>query len=126
MWVSISVVGQIGILSEGYEHGMADYDYTLKALKSNIPSLVMPGVLGECVNDHSNPYLKFMKLSFKDRVQMLYNPVGLDFTSQIHHMKKHFPLRFPLFYITGWFKVLFPKLYYNLIYKNRMDIEVSK
>jgi GT2 family glycosyltransferase len=122
MWVPKSVVAEIGILSKGYVHGMADYDYTLKASKNNIPSLVMRGVLGECVNDHANPYLKLMKLGLNDRIKMLHNPVGLDFKSQVHHMKKHFPLRFPLFYMAGWFKVLFPKFYYNAFYKNRMDL----
>ncbi|MDP5230859.1 MAG: glycosyltransferase [Cellulophaga sp.] len=125
MWVPNTVVDKIGMLSEGYIHGMADYDYTLKALKHKIPALVLPGILGECINDHSDPYLKLMKLSFKDRIKMLYNPVGLDFSSQVHHMKKHFPLRFPIFYVAGWFKVVFPKVYYNLIYKNRMDLENS-
>jgi GT2 family glycosyltransferase len=121
MWVPKAVVDKIGILSEGYVHGMADFDYSLKALKKNIPILIMPGVAGECINDHSNPYLKFMKLDFKDRIKMLYNPIGLDFKSQVHHMKKHFPLRFPLFYLAGWFKVFFPKLYFNLFLKNRLN-----
>lgn len=123
MWVPNTVVDKIGILSDGYIHGMADYDYTLKALKYKIPALVMPGVLGECVNDHTDPYLKLMKLSFKDRIKMLYNPVGLDFSSQVHHMKKHFPLRLPLFYFTGWFKVFFPKTYHTLFYKKRMAMD---
>ncbi len=119
MFVPKTVVDKIGILSDGYIHGMADYDYTLKALKKNIPSLVMPGVSGECTNDHSNPYLKFEKLNFKERIKMLYNPIGLDFKSQSYHMKKHFPLRYPFFYLMGWFKVLFPKLYFIIFQKNR-------
>ncbi|WP_222983936.1 glycosyltransferase family 2 protein [Flagellimonas meishanensis] len=119
MWVSKNVVDQIGILSEGYVHGMADFDYTLKAVKKKIPVMIMPGIIGECINDHSNKYLKFFKLPLKERFRMLYNPIGFDFISQSHHMRKHFPLRFPLFLATGYFKVLFPQLYYNLLYKNR-------
>ncbi|PWL39150.1 glycosyltransferase family 2 protein [Flagellimonas aquimarina] len=121
MWVCKNVVDDMGILSDGYVHGMADYDYTLRATKKGIPSLIMPGVVGECINDHNDPYLKFFKLSLKERFKMLYNPVGFDFVSQSHHMKKHFPIRFPLFIMTGYFKVFFPKIYYHLLYKNRKN-----
>lgn len=121
MWVSKNVVNAIGILSEGYVHGMADYDYTLRAGKKKLPVLIMPGIVGECVNDHNDRYLKFFKLSLKERFKMLKNPIGFDFTSQSYHMKKHFPLRYPLFVTTGYFKVLFPRLYYNLLYKKRKN-----
>ncbi len=121
MWVSKHVVDRIGILSDGYVHGMADYDYTLRATKKNLPVLVMPGVVGECINDHKDPYRRFFKLSLKERYKMLYSPIGFDFVSQTHHMKKHFPIRLPLFLLTGYFKVLCPKLYYNLLYKNRKN-----
>lgn len=121
MWVSKNVVDEVGILSEGYVHGLADYDYTLKAVQKNIPSLIMPGVVGECVNDHKDPYQRFFKLPLKERYKMLYNPIGFDFVSQAHHMKKHFPIRYPLFLTAGYFKVVFPKLYYHLLYKNRKN-----
>ncbi|MEZ4811239.1 MAG: hypothetical protein R2819_12840 [Allomuricauda sp.] len=121
MWVCKNVVEKVGVLSEGYVHGLADYDYTLKAVKKNIPALIMPGVVGECVNDHKDPYQKFFKLSFKERYKMLYSPIGFDFVSQTYHMKRHFPLRYPLFLAAGYFKVVFPKLYYHLLYKNRKN-----
>lgn len=121
MWVCKNVVEDIGILSDGYVHGMADYDYTLRATKKDIPALIMPGVVGECTNDHKDPYLKFFKLPLKERFKMLYHPVGFDFISQSYHMKKHFPLRFPLFLMAGYLKVLFPKVYYQLLYKNRKN-----
>lgn len=120
MWVPRKVVAQIGILSEGYNHGMADFDYSLKALRAKIPVLVMPGIMGVCNNDHSNPYKKFMNLPFQNRIKMLYHPVGLDFNSQLHYMRKHFPLRLPIVFIMGWFKVLFPKYYYEKFLKSRI------
>ena len=121
LWVSKNVVDKIGMLADGYVHGMADYDYTLRASKNNLPVLIMPGKVGECVNDHRDPYLRFMKLSLKDRYKMLHNPIGFDFVSQTHHMKKHFPIRLPIFLLTGYFKVLCPRLYYQLLYKNRKN-----
>lgn len=120
MWVSKQALEKIGPLSEGYVHGMADYDYTMKAVKKGVPVLILPGISGKCINDHGEIYERFIKLGFKERVKFLYNPVGLDFTSQLHHMRKHFPLRFPIFYLVGWFKVLFPKLYFKRLYGSRV------
>ncbi|MGX1930507.1 glycosyltransferase family 2 protein [Flagellimonas sp. 2504JD4-2] len=122
MWVSKNVVDAVGILSEGYVHGMADYDYTLKAGKKKLPALVMPGIVGECTNDHSDKYVKFFELPMKERRKMLYHPLGFDFVSQTHHMRKHFPLRYPFFVMVGYIKVLFPKIYYHLLYKRRKSL----
>ena len=121
MWVSREIVKEIGILSEGYVHGMADYDYTMKAVKNELPALVIPGIVGECINDHGEIYERFMGFSLKERIGFLNNPVGLDFKSQVYHMKRHFPLRLPMFYLMGWFKVLFPKLYFKNIYRSRFN-----
>lgn len=120
MWVSKDVVDKIGILSKGYVHGMADFDYTMRAVKAKLPVLILPGISGYCINDHGNTYEKFMKLPLKERIKFLYHPIGLDFKSQLHHMKRHFPIRYPIFYLVGWIKVLFPKQYYNLLYVTRM------
>ena len=120
MWVPKNVVDKVGILGKGYIHGMADYDYTMMAVKNNLPVYVIPGISGKCSNDHGNIYERFMKLTFRKRIQFLYSPIGLDFNSQIYHMKRHFPLRLPIFVLTGWLKVAFPKLYYRKIYSARI------
>ena len=112
-------VQKIGMLSEGYTHGMADFDYTLKAKKSKVPVLITANVLGSCTNDHTNPYLTFHQLSLKERIKKLYHPLGLDFKSQLNYMKRNFLYRLPFVYIAGWLKVLFPKFYFNKMYKNR-------
>lgn len=108
---------KIGILSEGYIHGMADFDYTLKAVKKKVPVYITPNFLGNCTNDHSDTFARFSKLSLKERKNMLLNPVGLDFKSHLQYMKSHFPYRLPIFFLMGWFKVLFPKIYIKMLYK---------
>ena len=111
MWVSKNVVEKIGILSEKYIHGLADFDYTLMAAKAKLPVLISSNYLGTCVNDHTNPYLKFSKMSFKQRLHFLYNPIGLDFKSNLQYNKRNFPYRLPIVYIMGLLKVLFPSVY---------------
>jgi GT2 family glycosyltransferase len=113
------VVEKVGVLTEGFVHGLADFDYTLKAIKAKIPVLIAANILGVCVNDHTDPYLSFHELSFQERRKKLYHPIGLDFNSQLQYMKRNFLYRLPLVYIAGWLKVLFPKFYYNKMYQNR-------
>jgi GT2 family glycosyltransferase len=111
MLVSRPVVDQIGILSEGYSHGMADYDYTLTANQKKIPVLVAPKVCGHCINDHKDKYLGFAQKTLKERRAQLNNPTGLAFASYKKYMWKFFPFRYPFVVFFGWFKLYFPSLY---------------
>ncbi|WP_298488395.1 glycosyltransferase [uncultured Maribacter sp.] len=113
MFVSNTVVEKVGILSKGYIHGVADYDYTLTCIKNKIPVLITPDFCGECVNDHKGLYHNFHLKTFRERIKHLYNPTGIAFKSRLLFMRKFFPYRYPIFYLMGWFKVLFPKFYMN-------------
>lgn len=118
MFVTAEVVGKIGILSEGYAHGMADYDYTLMARKKGIPVLVAPEYCGHCVNDHKDLYANFSTKTLKQRKAYLNKPTGLAFSSYKRFMRKFFPLRYPLVVFFGWFKLYFPTLYLKY-FRNR-------
>ena len=111
MWVPKAVVDQIGRLSDGYRHGVADYDYTLMAKKAGIPVLIAPGYLGTCTDDHDFAYTNFHKLTFKERIAKLKNPIGLDLKSNLLLQQRYFPLRVPFVLISALVKVVFPKLY---------------
>lgn len=113
MLVHNEVVKKIGILSDKYSHGLADFDYTLMAKKNGIPVLITPNYIGGCKRDKINPYINFPNLKLKERVKLLYSPIGLDFSSNLQYMKRNFPLRLPLVFLAGWFKILFPKTYAN-------------
>ncbi|WBU88809.1 glycosyltransferase family 2 protein [Cellulophaga omnivescoria] len=115
MLASKNAVDKIGQLSKGYVHGLADFDYTLKAKKNNVPVLLADNYLGTCTNDHIDKYAKFVNLSFKERLKMLHNPIGFDFESHLVYMKNHFLYRLPLVYLMGYFKVFFPSIYKNKI-----------
>ncbi len=113
MYVAANVVEKVGILSKGYVHGIADYDYTLTCKKKNIPVLVMPNYCGLCERDTKGLYHSFHLMDFKQRMKHLYSPTGIAFESRLLFMRKFFPYRYPIFYLVGWFKVLFPKVYVN-------------
>ncbi|MET1260756.1 glycosyltransferase family 2 protein [Flagellimonas sp. DF-77] len=111
MLVPAEVVDRIGILSKGYTHGKADYDYTMKAKKADIPSLICPVVLGHCAFDHDHSYVGWEKMTYAERKKSLFSPKGVDFRSQLKFNKKFFPLRYPLVWLSGYFKIMFPKFY---------------
>lgn len=115
MLVSNLVVQKIGILTAGYSHGMADYDYTLMANRNNIPVLIAPEYCGHCANDHKSKYLDFEKKPFAERKKILYSPTGLAFDSYKRYMKKFFPFRYPFVLFFGYFKLYFPKIYKTLL-----------
>ncbi|WP_375324221.1 glycosyltransferase family 2 protein [Flagellimonas sp. GZD32] len=111
LFASKEAVDTVGILSNGYLHGVADYDYTLKCVKKKVPVLVLPEYAGFCKFDHKSLYYDFEKKSLRERISYLYSPLGIDFKSRLMYMKKFFPYRYPFFFIVGWFKVFFPSSY---------------
>lgn len=111
MLVTANVVSEIGILSDGYTHGIADYDYTLKAIKRNIPVLITPNYVGNCIDDSEDIYKSFPNMTFRERIDLMKNPLGLDWKSYLLFMKRHFPLRVPFVAASMILKVILPNFY---------------
>jgi GT2 family glycosyltransferase len=111
MYVPQSIVNQMGIFSEKYTHGLADYDYTLSAKRYNIPVLTSRVYCGFCLNDNTDKYSHFVKLNFIDRVKFINHPKGLAFRDQLTYMQKYFPFRLPIICFGAAMKLLFPKVY---------------
>jgi len=110
MMVDKGTVDKIGILSEEYIHGLADFDYTLTAIKNGVKVWVAPGYYGYCINDHGNRWLSG-KATLKKRIAYLYSPTGLAYKEYLHYVWKHFPLMLPTVFTKAWLKTLFPVVY---------------
>jgi GT2 family glycosyltransferase len=110
MMVDRGAVDKIGILSDEYVHGLADFDYTLTAVKNNVKVWVAPGYYGDCVNDHGKSWLS-SNAPLKKRLAYLYSPTGLAYNEYLHYAWKHFPVMLPGVFIKAWLKTLFPILY---------------
>lgn len=110
MLVPRKVVEKIGMLSEAYTHGLADYDYSLKAKKAGFDLLVVPGFLGSCVDDHGNNW-KSANVKLKERIKYLKSPKGLAYNEYLKFVKDHFPLSYPSAFFKLWMKTLFPYLW---------------
>lgn len=119
MLVDAVVVEKIGILPNGYSHGIADYDYTITARRNKIPVLVAPEYCGHCENDHKDIYSGFADKPFRERKRILFSPTGLAYKSYLRYMKKFFPLRYPIVVLAGMLKLYFPGIYLTIFNRNR-------
>ena len=107
MLVPRDVVNSIGILSDKYTHGIADFDYTLTAKEKGFPVVVAPGILGLCEDDHGNNW-KSANTTLRQRIDYLYSPKGLAYKEYLYFVKKHFPTHYPQAFSKLWLKTFFP------------------
>lgn len=107
MLVPKEIVNKIGVLSEGYTHGIADYDYTLKAKKAGFKVLVAPGYLGTCEDDHGKNW-KSQNVNLSDRIKYLMSPKGLAYKEYLRFIRNHFPFHYPSAFCKLWLKTMFP------------------
>ncbi len=110
MLVDQKTVKTIGILSESYTHGLADFDYTLTAVKNGIKVWVAPGYYGHCEYDHGKPWLSG-KAPLKKRINYLYSPTGLAYKEYVVFLRRHFPRCVTDKVFKLWLKTLLPVVY---------------
>lgn len=110
LFIPMVIIKEIGIFHEGYTHGIADHDYTIKARKRGIPVLITGTFCGECNNDHNFSYEHFAKMSFNERKQYLNSPKG-SAKDYLLYIKRNSILRYPIVYLGFLMKLFFPRIY---------------
>lgn len=110
LWISKETVDAIGLFDTKYTHGFADFDYSLSAVKKNIPVYLAPNFGGVCIHDHGNPW-RSSSVSLKNRIAYLKSPKGLAYKEYLYYVKKHFPLFLPYSFFALWLKTFFPFLW---------------
>lgn len=120
-FVSGKVVESQGVFCEDYIHGGTDHDYTYLAHKAGFPVLVLPHYSASCKNDHPKDggRERFFALPLKERMQALKKPQGLNLHNALLFSKRCFPWRYPIIWLTGYMKALFPKTYYRIYLRAR-------
>ncbi|WP_313380238.1 glycosyltransferase family 2 protein [Proteiniphilum saccharofermentans] len=107
LWISSSVVDKIGIFDKRYTHGIADYDYSRRAIENKIPVWLAPNVCGVCTHDHGNNW-KSSNKPLKERIEWMKSPKGLAYSEYMYYIRKHFPVYLPYSFIMMWMKTFFP------------------
>lgn len=113
MLVSKEVYNAIGGFCELYTHGIADYDYTLRAVKAKFPVIVAPEYCGECIDDHGNNWSS-QSIPLKKRIEYLYSPKGLAYREYLFYIKEFFPKQYHIAKFKLWLKTLCPSLWDSL------------
>jgi GT2 family glycosyltransferase len=104
------VVDQLGIFSEKYIHAIADYDYSMRAVRAGFPVLILPEYGGECADDHFLPP-NAPRPSLEARIRNLYSPKGFSYKEYLHFIRTYFPSTYVNTVITLWIRTLFPDLW---------------
>lgn len=107
LWISKETIDLIGFFDERFTHGIADFDYSLRAIKKGIPVYLAPNIGGVCLFDHGQNW-KSNTSSLKERIAYLKSPKGLAYKEYMYYIKKHFPLYLPYAFTMLWLKTLFP------------------
>lgn len=113
MLVSRNAYNLLGSFCPVYTHGIADFDYTLRAINNNIPVRLAPDYCGECYNDHGKNWLS-PSHPLKERIKYLYSPKGLAYKEYLYWIKTFFPKEYLSAKLKLWGKTLFPTIWEKL------------
>lgn len=112
--VPTSVVDKIGIFSKEYIHGVADYDYTVRARKAKIPVLISAEFCGACDNDHENTAERSRKIIAMSRAERktYFSFPPRSGKDHLSFYKANVPVRYPLVWLGRQMQQNLPRLYF--------------
>ena len=114
--ISRKVVDRIGRFSEDYQHGLADYDYTIRARKAGIPVLITAKFCGICDNDHIDYHeqaKRICKMSLIERWKYFQHPIHSN-RDYLRFIWNTSVIRWPVVFIGRILNIILPKIYYKV------------
>lgn len=114
--VHSSAINKMGIFHGGFQHGCADFDYSMTAHHYGIPVYCTSHVCGECENDHHSQEGEINMLrtmSRTERKKYINSPTHSD-CDYLLFVKRNMPMRYPLAALMRTIRVDFPTAYYWL------------
>lgn len=111
--IDSSVVNSIGVFYEGYQHGYADYDYSMHARKKGVPVLVTAQLCGECNNDHVTIGKKMLEMNYNERKEYYSKPLH-SYKEYLLFFRRNLPFRYPITAMGCILKMFFPQIYLKI------------
>lgn len=111
--VTKNIVEKFGIFDEGFIHGGADYDYSLRISRKGYPVLVTGDVCGKCEYDHlsgNEEIDKLLSMTLAQRIKYFKNPIHSD-KDYFHYIKRNFPEKYMPCWILRKIRIYQPSLY---------------
>ena len=112
--LSKSTADLIGNLSDGFTHGLADFDYSLRAEKAGVNVLIASQFVGYCeANSQKLTYFD-ENLTLKERWRLMMAPKGLPVKPWLLFARRHTGAAWPAYflwpYIKFWGRAMFNTL----------------
>ncbi|MCI1640151.1 MAG: glycosyltransferase [Bacteroidales bacterium] len=105
-----SVFSVLGSVDDRYQQYLWDYDYGIRAVKSDVSRVIAPGILACCERHRALPVWRNPKYSVACRYKAVMSPKGLPFKQVfLYDMRNFGLLRAVARFIELNCKVLFPK-----------------
>jgi GT2 family glycosyltransferase len=113
--ISEIVYKEVGNLDPIFPHAIGDFDYALRAKKKSINAFIAPSYSGFCEKNQSLPKWCLPEVTFKNRINSLYSPLGNAHPFYyFKYEKRHFGIVKALLHLfTIHFRLAFPKLWKN-------------
>lgn len=112
--VSAEAAERVGIFSDGYQHGYADFDYARKTLEAGLPVYVTGKAVGEGTFDHPDDEKKknmLLGMTLAQRKAWFAHPLHSN-ADDLLYKRRYFPMRYPLCWMGRMLNVYVPQLYY--------------
>ena len=100
------VAGRVGNLDGAYQHGMADYDYGLRAGAAGVEIWVAPGIVGECSRDQRPRNVG----SLKERWRTVTSAKGIPPRDWLVFTRRHAGPLWALYWLRPYLRVIGPGL----------------
>lgn len=117
LMVSKKVCASVGILSDDYIHGGADWDYGFLCKNAGFPVLTTSHVCGACKNDHKNASEEaklVKKMTIKERKKFVNRPTR-EYRDGFTFLKKYNKVRYLMLCVAYVMNIYMPNIYYKLL-----------
>lgn len=100
-----SVVDEVGNLSAAFRHGIADFDYGLRARRAGAEVWVAPGFVGRCTHNARQGGWQDPTLPFAERVRKVRRPTGLPPKDWSVFLRRHAGPLWPVAWASPYVKL---------------------
>jgi GT2 family glycosyltransferase len=98
------VATAVGLIDAGFVHGIADFDYGLRAAKAGIANLLTQGTVGTCPANRSEAPWTDRSLSRGERVRALVGPKSGSPRARARFLRRHGGPAWPLFWLAPYMR----------------------
>ncbi|MER6059613.1 glycosyltransferase family 2 protein [Streptomyces sp. NPDC001792] len=101
-----AVVERVGQIDSGFSHGMADFDYGLRARSLGCTVWLAPETLGTCARNSVGGQWNDPTLGIRERLRMMCTPKGLPPGSWLRFTRRHAGPVWPMYWLSPYVRLL--------------------